>query len=327
MIARLLWDPQQDVWKLVSEFCEKYYGPASSQILEYIRLMHEEIALTDDVLGEKTTVDMAMYDINFVKRAEVLFNQAEYAAAGTDFANRVRAARMGIDYIVLRRGDEYARREKELGFSVSGTRSTRIERFWAAIKSEKVSQYMQGGSIAELRTLLDVSRKPTKKPDLIGELTDWKDIQDISFQRYAGTDSGIVGDPLASDGATISLARKWEGWNTQLKFDKLPRYGEWWLYAAIRSEGATGEGAIAKIGSAPPMNCAVTVRNSPEIAAGYRWVEVPGGPFSYSTDHSRSIYVQPLKGSKTEKVFVDRLVALPKRATGNFQPAATSGCR
>ncbi|MBO3762225.1 DUF4838 domain-containing protein [Ciceribacter sp. L1K22] len=324
LISRLLWNPNQDVETLVREFCDLYYGPGGSAVMEYIRFYHDKIARTDDVLAEKTTVDMAMFDAEFVRRAEAIFNTAEAAVRGTPFEARVREARMPVDYVILLRRAEYSALRNEIGFDVISTLEQRRERFRRAITESGVTQYIQGDGIAALEDILDIERSAAPKPDIAAGATAWKDIQDISFQRFAGSKSPIVADRLASDGAAIALDRSSTGWNTQLKFDKLPKTGTWWLYAALRTEGATDGERVARLGAAPPMNCFTTIRNGTGMTASYRWFQVPGGPFSHTSDHSFSIYVQPLGGPEGSRILVDRIVALPEPA-GEVPAASVEG--
>lgn len=310
VIARLLWDPELDIDELVREFCEAYYGPAAAAIIEYIRFYHDKIGRTDDVLAEKTTVDMAMFDAEFVKRADGLFDKAEASVRGTRYEARVQTARIPVDYVILLRRNEYSSLRDQIGFDVNLGIDQRLERFRKAILQAGVSQYIQNEKIEALTSLLTIERRTPQKPDIAVNGVDWKDIQDISFQRFAGAKSAIVADPLASDGAAIALDRSSTGWNTQLKFDKLPKSGKWWLYAAIRAEHATENESVAKLGSAPPMNCFDTIEYDPSISKQYSWFEVPGGPFSYTTDHAYSIYLAPIRGPEGSRVLVDRIVAL-----------------
>lgn len=328
MISRLLWDPQQDEKALIEEFCNAYYGPAAGQILEYIRFYHDKIANSGDVLAEKTTVDMAMFDAEFVRYADGLFDAAEQAAAGTPYLKRVRAARMPVDYVILLRRAEYARLKDEIGFDAQATAASRRQRLEETITAEGVKQYMQtrGTNIAQLKSLLDIERKPATPPELATAGTDWHDIQDISFLRFAGDKSAVVTDSRASDGAAAVLDRSSTGWILQMKFDKLPKQGNWWLYAAVRAEGGDAGGSVANLGSAPPMGCFSPIPASPSQSEVYQWYEVPGGPFSYSTDHAQSIYLQPRSTEVSGKVFIDRIVALPQRSSDAVPTEATGAC-
>ncbi|MEJ8309303.1 DUF4838 domain-containing protein [Agrobacterium larrymoorei] len=329
MIARLLWDPNQDPWAIITEFCEKYYGPAAPQVLDYIRLMHDKLAATDDVLSEKTTVDMEMFDADFISRADSLFDKAEKAVVGTGYAAQVHLARLPVDFVILRRQSDYLRAQHEIGFDVVATRPDRLRRFWQTIEANKIGQYMQASSVKELKSLLEMTTiEPASLPDIVRDSPQWRDIQDISFQRYAGSKSTIVSDPIASDGSAIALARSFEGWNTQLVFDKLPREGAWWVYVAVRGKGGIkGNEEIARVGSTPPMSCFTTVHNDPESGDGYRWVEAPGGPFRFTTDGRHRIYIQPRKGPDGSAVMVDRLIAVSKRVTRGVQSAIGGNCR
>ena len=329
VISRLLWDPAQDPQALIDEFCDRYYGPASIHVRDYIRLLYTKLAASDDVLAEKTTVDMAMFDAEFVRVSEALFDKAEQAAAGTPYLERVRSARMPVDYVILLREAEYEALSEAVGFSVLATRAERWERFWSTSKSRKVRQYIQGGRLDELMALMNIRRKAASRPDIALGAAEWKDIQDMSFQRFAGNLSAITADPAASDGAAVALDRRSNGWNMQLKLDKLPPTGRWWLYVALRTEGSVPNQDVAKIGSAPPMDCYNTVRaHARSEKATYRWYEIPGGPFSYSTDHAQSVYVQPLPGPEGSTILVDRIAALssPAAAIENAHLEGT-GCR
>ncbi|MES5048085.1 DUF4838 domain-containing protein [Rhizobium nepotum] len=312
MIARLLWEPEQDIEALVREFCETYYGPAAPAILEYIRFYHDKINRTDDVLAEKTTVDMRMFDAEFVKRADGLFDKAEASVRGTRYEARVQTARIPVDYVILLRRNEYSTLRDQIGFDVNMSKDQRSDRFWKAISQAGVTDYIQSDKIEALASLLTIERRAPQKPDIAADGVDWKDIQDISFQRFAGAKSAIVADPLASDGAAIALDRSKPGWNTQLKFDKLPKSGKWWLYAAIRVGGTMKNEKVANLGAAPPMSCFDTIGGDQLVADKYFWFQVPGGPFSYTADHARSIYLAPLSGPEGSKVLIDRIVALSR---------------
>lgn len=315
LIARLLWDPEQDPQALIDDFCEKYYGPAAPKIEEYIRFIHHKLARSGDILSEKTTVDMAMFDAEFVEKSERLFDEAEALTKNTAYFERVRAARVPVDYVILLRRSDYAQQAREIGHDVTDTLAARKTRFWDTLQATRVRRYIQGGRIAELRDLIDIERHPAPIPDIARGFPKWKDIQDPSFQRYAGAKSTIVADPLASDGAAIALDPSSKGWNVQLRLDKLPQEGRWWLYASLRTEGFSREGdIIARLGAAPPMNRNTVICSTGDLATGYHWVEVPAGPFSYSADPSNSIYLQPVAGPAGSRILLDRIVALPAPA-------------
>jgi hypothetical protein len=105
----------------------------------------------------------------------------------------------------------------------------------------------------------------------------------------------------------------------QLKPDQFPKTGKWNIYVSIKVEGNDGTDA-ARLGSAPPMNCFARVSGN----GHYEWVKVPGGPFAYSDDHAKSLYVVavPSKALK-RRIFIDRFVL-----SGDVVPTSdVSGCQ
>jgi hypothetical protein len=147
MIARLLWNPHEDVDALVAEFSRGYFGAAAPDIVRYIQLMHAAIAKSGDVLSEKTQVDLAMYSLDFVMAADTLFDQAEAAVADDPvMLAHVRIARMPVDYVVLLRRMEYAAEASRRGLSWQVGYANRLARFENGVKLSKMKQYRQGGA-------------------------------------------------------------------------------------------------------------------------------------------------------------------------------------
>jgi hypothetical protein len=51
VLAKLLWDPALDGRKVIGEFIEGYYGPASPYIKEYLKITHDAVEAGGDKLG------------------------------------------------------------------------------------------------------------------------------------------------------------------------------------------------------------------------------------------------------------------------------------
>ena len=237
LIARLLWNPQESLTALLSDYCQNYYGAAAEFVERYIDLEHAAITRNHDMLGEKTQVDLKMFDFDFIRGADALFDAAQAAVIGTPFEPRVLHARMPLDYVILLR-----RREDEEDARRSGTRwqlnaAGRLARLRATLTAEHVQQYRQGGDVAELLELLKIERRlPSTPPPLLDlPVSDWVDFQDLSFNRYG--DTRIVADQIASDGAAARMSAQTSAWNIQFKLDRLPKDGDWWLYVSLRIEG------------------------------------------------------------------------------------------
>lgn len=310
VFSRLLWNPNQDVHKLIAEFCDLYYGPAGPVISQYIAMSHEKILQTGDRLTEKTQVDMKMYDEDFIVRASHLFDQAQRLSKGTIFEPRVREARIPVDYVALVRRSEYKAAAAQLGMSTPEELSGKIEGLMTAIKAAGITQFFQGGSIAALKTRLSITRTTPKLSIAPKAMGHWRDVQDLSFNLYGGAQT--VADPAASDGAAVAMPVGDTSWNVQLKLDKLPSSGTWWAYASVRIASPDETSDALHVGSAPPMACFSKVNASPSISS-YRWVEFPAGPHAYSDDHNLSLYFAAVPTKSARRIFVDRIILTERR--------------
>ncbi len=310
LIARLLWNPDQDVRALVAEYCSLYFGNAGPVVHRYIDLMHEAIAASGDVLSEKNQVDARMFSLDFVSRADVLFDEAERLVADDSTRlKHVRAARMPLDYVVLVRRAEYQ------ALAVGGTSQLDLEhrrnRMFESARAEGVRQFRQDGKLEELAGLIALERRPASVPEFMDGVVDaeWVDFQDLAFNRYYG--AMIVEDVAASDGAAVRMPGNSGAWSVQFKLDKLPADGSWDLYVALRADstGNVGSDAFARVGSYPPMNRFVAARRA-NGHLQYQYVKVPGGPFAREINHEKGVYVQALRAAGVSSVLVDRVVAV-----------------
>lgn len=311
MLSRLLWDPSLDPEDIVREFCELYYGPAAKPVLEYIDLMHDAIALSGDVLAEKTQVDLKMLNLDFVSKADALFDQAENLAANDPVRlEHVKAARMPVDYVAAARHADLRNEARARNIVWPKDNTARIERLMRYAKAAGLKQYRQGGKLKEMEAMLRIERTPATPPPAVTTAgRDWRDYQDLSFNRYGAT--SIVADPKASDGAAARIPPGKKGWLIQYKFDRLPADGKWDLYVALRpkNDDAVGDATYANVGSYPPMNRYTAVR-SVHGDSGYQYIKVPGGPFNREVNHETGIYIQSQTGKDTSAVLVDRIVAV-----------------
>ena len=313
MIARLLWNPKEDVNALVGEFCRFYYGAAGPAVHRYIDLMHAALGKSGEMLGEKTQVDLAMLNLDFVRAADALFDEATAAVAGdAERSAHVREARLPVDYVALVRRREYADEAARRHVRWEADPARRLARFNEALKAAKVGHYRQGGNLGELAELLAVERRAPQPDASVRSLSrsDWVEFQDLSFNRYES--ARIVADPAASDGAAVRMNGNSSTWALQFKLDKLPREGEWDLYMSVRVEaaGAQDKDVGVRVGFAPPMNL-VTPGSVGDLKDGeYHLIRVPGGPRHYDPDQGKSVYVQAPAVQNVRYVFIDRLIAV-----------------
>jgi len=311
IMARMLWDPDTDYKAAIAEYCDAYFGPAGKIVMQYIDLMHEASVKSRAEIWEKTNVDSAMFTLDFVTKADALFDKAEAAVAGgdPDFLKHVRQARAAVDYVILLRRKDYeglATKQKQV-FKTDF--DNRLARFDQTVKDEKISQFRQGGNMKELANIIAIDRQPSKPPELVRGLpdSDWREVQDIGFNRYVGS---IEADPAASDGAAARVNGHDGGWWIQLKHHKLPEEGLWDIYAEVRVDeepGAAVEDFGLGLGSAPPMNLCKNIKIGDLKKGAYQLIKAPGGPFRYNPDDGAISYIRG--GSKKVKyINVDRFI-------------------
>jgi hypothetical protein len=310
VISRLLWQPSQDPRTLVHEYCRDYFGVAGQFVFAYIDLMHKALASSGDVLSEKTPVDMAMFTPGFVSHADMILDAAEKAVSGNAvLLARVREARMPLDFVILVRRSDY---ENAQGTAPRWNLDykQRLQRFKETVNATHLTTYRQDGDLVQLFELLAINRVPNKSGvQHSASGSDIYAIQDLSLNMYST--AHIVGDSSSSDGAAISMRGDSPVWAVQLKFDKLPRDGQWDLYVDAKVTG--GSAGDIRIGSYPPMNRFEDYNAAALEGSRFQRLQVPGGPFGYSFDHSKGVYVQATGMSSNQFILIDRFIAVRRK--------------
>jgi|GEM_PF-2121292 len=120
ILYRQLWNPDNNSIQTRDEFIDVYYGPAAGPIRRYVDLMHNKVQDENIHIGIHATSTAPFFTPEIIADAEALFDEAEkLAAACKEFSQRVRTARIGLDYVALIRGREWAsnamREHKSLG--------------------------------------------------------------------------------------------------------------------------------------------------------------------------------------------------------------------
>ncbi len=105
LLAKLLWNPDYDVEKAMSEFLQAYYGAAAGPIRQYIDLIHEKVRRENIHVNIWQSPENARYlSDDILARANELFDNAEAAVASDPvLLQRVRVARLPVQYVMLRR--------------------------------------------------------------------------------------------------------------------------------------------------------------------------------------------------------------------------------
>lgn len=112
VIARLLWDPSQDAWKLVDEFLEGVYGHAAPFLKQYLALLHSEVRPQPVGRGLHLWIfNVPPYSQRLLEEGFRLFDAAEKAADNGEIRRRVQKDRLSLEYLALLRAAQYDVRE------------------------------------------------------------------------------------------------------------------------------------------------------------------------------------------------------------------------
>lgn len=104
MLAKLLWNPDTDAHALVKEFTDAVYGQAAPHIRDYLELLQLQVRGKDVHAKIFDAPDAAFLKGDFLERGEALFDKAAEAVKDKpEFLQRVRKARLCIDYLRLMR--------------------------------------------------------------------------------------------------------------------------------------------------------------------------------------------------------------------------------
>ena len=101
VMAHLFWNPQQDVWALIRDFSDGYYGKSGADIYAYLRLFHDRLQQPEIHLHLYDPPTSPLFSAELLKSANALFDHAEAAAESPEVKSRVQEARMGIRYLEL----------------------------------------------------------------------------------------------------------------------------------------------------------------------------------------------------------------------------------
>jgi len=105
ILAKLLWDPYQDLDAIIDDFLNGYYGAAGKHIHEYIDLMHdtmEETGASLSIFGRPWDQRNTFLTEEMIERYYSILDKAEEAVANyPDQRFRVQTVGMQIDYAVL----------------------------------------------------------------------------------------------------------------------------------------------------------------------------------------------------------------------------------
>ena len=229
VIARLLWNPNVDMNRLVNEFLAAYYGHAAPVMRAYFDLSHQQVRPAPRGKGRHMwiyTEPCAPYlSEDFLAQAAKLFDEAEAAANDQATRRRVRKARLSIDYVKLVRSKAYEVRGDSYVPADLGQLTENFHAFMQDARAFGVTSLHEGDPLKydeeqfakhmkpyPVVTLENASLRVVVAPELSGRIIrmiDKATITDVTYQPDPGErnypDLGGLGLWVFSDYATLGL--------------------------------------------------------------------------------------------------------------------------
>jgi len=219
VFAKLLWNPKQNVNKLIKTFCDAYYKDASIYIQKYIKALELLSRRLDRKVYVKTSPDKRYFDKKYIKYLESILDQAYKKADNKEIRRRILKVYSGIDYVRVIKG----KASKEV--------KKRFERF---LKEFSIQKFAEGRDAKELFTLLKLDRKPSTPPKIVKGLKkgkDWFEYQEYSLKLCC---TKYEKDRQSSDGVAATMSGDRDDWGFQLDLAELPK-GVWDVYASVKT--------------------------------------------------------------------------------------------
>jgi len=158
LIAKLLWDVDTNADRVIADFLVGYYGKAGKPIGEFLRILHAKVR-DDHIHGHiYDGVDSAFLTPEIIAESERLFDEAERLAENPEVLERVKHARLSVEYVKVMR--------EVLGAGASGTPDEKaaalknLEAFIGECEEDGITQLNEG---CPIRTRFEQLAAPLRK--------------------------------------------------------------------------------------------------------------------------------------------------------------------
>jgi hypothetical protein len=347
VLAQLLWNPQQDDRKLISEFLNGYYGKAAAKpIYKYLELLH--VASKDFYLGCYMRKDPPPYlDFKTLNEAELLWQQAEVAAqkdSDSEKILRVRIAHLPVRYAFLKEWKtlrldcweqnlkwplnesrkEVAAEFKRVCDGVAGKDWTQVrvlnER--GVLVENWLTNFVNDPPLTKVQTSARPRSKNPKPPvDLKLKASEkFVDLQEnVASLHKRGEFADILPDENASDHRAVWMPGNHAEWAFRISGAKVlekAKSGKWKMYAVVRVK----ENPDAKPDSiAFGVGVYDTAEKNYPADVKFRCSETDNDYHSYlvgtfEPSATRDIFVSPANNPGVKAVWIDRIYLVPGSA-------------
>ncbi|OQX74448.1 MAG: hypothetical protein B6D59_02490 [Campylobacteraceae bacterium 4484_4] len=302
VFAKLLWDPSHDIDELIKTFCKAYYGPASDEVVDYIRYLHRYLKETKEALLVKTSADMRYLDPQFLDFAESLLQKGlQKTSKDSPFYEHTLSLFAGIDYIRLLKAPAGEKRARS------------IKRLMAFLDRRNVTHFAEGASTQILRQLARVPEKKAPPPPQAKGLAkgvDWLEFQEYALQLCCAE---IVADAAAGNGRSAKMPGNISEWGFQLSTLNLPK-GVWDVYADVKITLKPKTSLLKKAKFALFYGIYPQSKGGMLIAqftpGRYRSIKI--GTLDTNTQ-TKAIWLRPPENESVEGVYLDRIYLIRKK--------------
>ncbi|RKN70603.1 DUF4838 domain-containing protein [Paenibacillus ginsengarvi] len=311
--AKLLWNPNLDYRELIDEFVNGYYGEAAPYMSQYMELLHQAFAQSEDKLTISTPITSSFLSFDLMRQIDGLFAQAAAATSNPVYLNHVQRTRIEVDYTILMRYVDYMMEAQRRNIVWDPDFDNRYARF--KTYTADVINYKSKATMTSLYKLIDIRRTLPTIPDFVSSLpySDWLDYQDHTFRLYEPVGTTLVSDAKASDKAAAKVKGSTNQWAIQLPDTELPREGRWNLYASVRIDPGTGSSGAAAMnyGFSSASGGGRASIDYGQLADGdYHFIALPW-VYEYNPNVSdRYYWFAPPNSTAIQNLYVDRIIAV-----------------
>ena len=219
VFSKLLWNPDQDIKKLIKEFCRYYYGSGGKYVELYIETLHSFLYKSKEKLMVKTPIDMRyLSPKNIQKLDDILTTGLKKLDKNSIYYKHYEKLFLGIDLVRILRGDKLKNQQKL---------RDRIKKILK--ENPSIKSFSEGMGRDRLLKLIKLDRKTATIPKEVKN-SKWLDFQEYQLELCC---ADIVEDMDASDGISAVMDGKSSQWGFSLSFTNIPD-GRWDIYARVK---------------------------------------------------------------------------------------------
>jgi len=101
LLAKISWNPDIDGEAVMKEFCDDYYGKSGRYIMDYVNMLEDKVTKENIHLKIWASPTDSYLTPDIIAKSDALFDKAESVADSPEILDRVKQARLSIEYVKL----------------------------------------------------------------------------------------------------------------------------------------------------------------------------------------------------------------------------------